>query len=124
MKKIINIINTAYRASIEEQDDTSIWICHAMKSAGADMHVLLRGNAVNYLVQGQDSSGISFGEWVQTQPPSIDKDIIKLSEAGVTVYFLKEDADKRGLNITGCAKPISLSELPKLLEEFDQVWHW
>lgn len=124
MKRIINIINTAYRASIEEQDDTSIWICHAMKSAGQDMHVLLRGNAVNYLVPGQDASGLSFGDWTQTQPPCIDKDVSKLQEAGVTVYFLKEDAEKRGLSITGSAKPISLSELPKLLEEFDLVWHW
>ena len=126
-KKILYIIETAYRGTLEEQDDTVIWLAHAMKGTGSELHVLLQGNAVNYLVKGQDASGLSFGDWSQTQPPNLSSDVAKLMEKGVQVYFIKEDVAQLGLTssdfISG-PKAISFIELPKLLDAHDQVWCW
>jgi sulfur transfer complex TusBCD TusB component (DsrH family) len=127
MAKILNIVETAYRATIEEQDDTVLWLTHMLKNAGADISILLRANAVNYAAKGQDASGLYFGEVKMTHPPEIDKDVQKLIEKGVTVYLIREDAKERGLTteeLTPGIKEISRSDLPQLFDEHDQVWHW
>ena len=126
-KKVLQVIESAYRATLEEQDDTVVWITHAMKGAGGDFNVLLRGNAVNYAVKGQDASGLAFGDKKQTQPPRIADDLTKLVEKGVEVYVVSDDLADRGLErsqlISG-VKPTSRDEVPKLFDSFDQVWHW
>jgi sulfur relay (sulfurtransferase) DsrF/TusC family protein len=126
-KKVLQVVESAYRATLEEQDDTVVWITHAMKGAGGDLNVLLRGNAVSYAVKGQDASGLAFGDWKQTQPPRIPDDLAKLMEKGVAVYVVSDDLADRGVErsqlITG-VKPTSRDELPTLLETFDQIWHW
>jgi sulfur relay (sulfurtransferase) DsrF/TusC family protein len=127
MPKILSIVETAYRATLEEQDDTILWLNHMLKNNGLDVTILLRANAVNYLVKGQDASGLKFGTVGLPHPPVIDKDVVDLIEKGVPVYYVKEDVDERGVPeskfIEG-AKAISRRELPGLLEGFDHVWHW
>ena len=125
--KALQIIESAYRCTIEEQDDPAVWITHAMKGAGAELDVLLRGNAVNYALTGQDASGLSFGARQQTNPPQLDQDIAKLIEKGVEVYVAEEDMDSRGLSsvetIPGIRK-MNKQGLPALFDRYDQVWHW
>src|SRR5690349_5848902 len=96
-RKVLQVIESAYRCTVEEQDDPIIWITHAMKGAGADLAVLLRGNAVNYAVRGQDATGLSVGGRAQTKPPRIDEDVAKLVGKGVEVYVVEDDAAARGL---------------------------
>ena len=125
--KVLQVIESAYRATIEEQDDTVVWITHAMKGAGGDFTVLLRGNATNYAVSGQDASGIVFGDWKQSEPPRIDKDISGLIGKGVDVYVVEEDAVERGLGnapMVDGVKRVRRAGLPKLVAQHDQVWHW
>lgn len=125
--KAIHIVESAYRATIEEQDDTIIWLSHAMRGAGATIDLLLRGNAVNYAVPGQDAAGLEFGSWRQTEPPRIDHDLASLIAKGATVYALYEDLDRRGLEgvaLVEGVKPLRLQAMAELMAGYDRVWHW
>lgn len=125
--KVLNIIESAYRATIEEQDDTIVWLSHALKAAGADLGVLLRGNAVNYAVRGQEAGGLAFGAWRQTQPPRIANDIAALPAKGVAIYVLAEDLAERGLeagDLVPGLERVTRDGLPGLFAAHDQVWHW
>lgn len=125
--KVLQVVESAYRATVEEQDDTIVWISHALKGAGADLDVLLRGNAVNYLVKAQEARPLSFGGWTQKHPSELGEDVAKLIGKGVDVYFVEEDAAERGLERTdliGGAKPISRAALAKLFSAYRQIWHW
>ena len=125
--KALNIIETAYRATLEEQDDTIVWLTHAMKGAGGDLDVLLRGNAVNYGVKDQDASGLTFGMASQSQPPRIAQDIASLIARGVAVYVVAEDIVDRGLepaSLVGGLEAIPRARLPQLFARYDRIWHW
>ena len=126
-KKVLSIIESAYRATLEEQDDTIVWLAHMMKGAGANLDVLLQGNAVNYAVKGQDASGLVFGEKRQTQPPRLDEDLAKLPGKGVKVFLVDEDLRERGIErgeLIDGVEPVQRAALPKLFAGYDQVWHW
>lgn len=124
--KYLQVIESAYRGSIEEQDDTIVWLSLAMKGAGADMDVLLRGNAVNYTHTGQDASGLKLGMWQQTQPARIHEEVQKLINKGVKVFAVQEDLYKRGLSsgLLGNLETISERELPGLYEQYERVSYW
>ena len=76
--KVLSIIECAYRATIEEQDDTVVWLTLAMRGAGGEFGVLLRGNAVNTAVRGQDTSGLAFGDRTQRHDTDLAEDITRL----------------------------------------------
>lgn len=125
--KVLNIVETAYRATIEEQDDTILWVSTAMRGGGADVDVLLRGNAVNYGVKGQDASGLQFGDKRQTNPPRIAQDVTRLIGKGAKVYVVADDVAERGLERTDLIEgltPIPGAGIAKLCNDYDQVWHW
>ena len=125
--KTLSIIENAYRATIEEQDDTIVWLHGAMKGAGADLAVLLRGNAVNYLVQKQNASGLSFGDWRQTQPPSIASDLAALGAKGVEICYVAEDLSERGIErneLINGAQPVARAAVADLVGSFGRVWYW
>ncbi len=126
-KRILNIVEIAYRATLEEQDDPVIWLLSMLKVAGADVDVLLRGNAVNYAVSGQDASGLCFGERRQTKPPRIDLDLAMLLATDVRLFAVEEDLAERGVEasdlIDGVVR-IPRSGLARLVESYEQIWHW
>ena len=125
--KVLQIIECAYRATLEEQDDTIVWITHAMKGAGGDLDVLLRGNAVNYCLKGQDASGIAFGNWQQTNPPKLAEAVGGLVGKGVKVYYVSEDAEDRGIDqgaLIDGIQALGRGDIAGLMGGYDNVWYW
>ena len=96
-KKVLSVIDTAYRATLEEQDDTAVWFTHVLRQSGADITILLTGNAANYAVCGQQPPALSFGAASIDFPPWLDEDLQKAANAGVKLVLLRDDADLRGI---------------------------
>ena len=126
-KKILSIVETAYRATLEEQDDTVVWLTHAMKGAGAEIDVLLRGPAANYVVEGQEAAPMAFGGRAQKCVPDVHGQVATLIEKGARVFVVEEDLKRRGLAKAPrlrAATVTAQAQLPQLLAQYDQVWHW
>ena len=125
--KVLNIVETAYRATLEEQDDPVVWILHAMKGAGADHSVVLSGNAVNYAVMAQGVPPLMFGDKVQKHAPRIAEQVAGLVAKGVQVMVVRECLSARGIDEEELMDGLTLVKqgaLPKVMNGFDQVWHW
>lgn len=124
-KKILEVIETAHRATLEEQDDPILWLAATLRGAGTQVDVLLRGNAVGYLVRGQDARGLAFGARKQSQAPHLDEDVSALLGRGAAVYYLEEDLTQRGVRreeIVDGARAIKRATLAELFADYDQVW--
>ncbi|HEX3524393.1 MAG TPA: hypothetical protein VHT52_20180 [Stellaceae bacterium] len=127
-KKTLNIVESAYRAVMEEQDDTILWLLAAMQAAGAEHTVVLRANAVNYAVVGQGAPGLTIGGWRQTQAPRMDNDVIDLiKKHKIPVFVIEEDLAARGIERGELVPEVELlcsKMLPGRMVEYELVSHW
>jgi hypothetical protein len=124
--KILNIVETAYRATLEEQDDTVLWLSRALQGAGADLALLLRANAVNYLVR-QECPALAVGRVSINHPARPNEDLLRLRQQGARVFAITEDVEERGIERGQCISGVEMihqRDLAGLLEEYDQIWHW
>jgi sulfur relay (sulfurtransferase) DsrF/TusC family protein len=127
-KKTLNIVESAYRAVMEEQDDTILWLLAAMQGAGAEHSVVLRGNAVNYAVANQGVPGLTIGAWNQTQAPRMDRDIIDLvAKRKIPVFVIEEDLAARGIERSELVPEVELLSsrmLPTRMADYELILHW
>ena len=127
MSRKLHIVNSAHRATLEEQDDPILWLIQAMQGAGGDGAVLLAGTAVGYGVIAQDASGLGFGACRQTQPPRIAADLARMLDAGMPVHYVREDADERGITeaeVVPGLQPIDREKVADFLGQFERVFAW
>ena len=124
--RILNIIETAYRGTLEEQDDTILWLSRALRKGGAELTILLRGSAVNYIVP-QQCPPLAIGDGGIQHPARPDEDLRKLAADGVEVFVLEDDFEQRGLTrpaTNGHLAFVRSGDIAPLLDSHDQVWHW
>ncbi|HXV40321.1 MAG TPA: hypothetical protein VD701_05095 [Steroidobacteraceae bacterium] len=125
--KTLQVIESAYRATVEEQDDTIVWLTQAMRGAGGEFGLLLAGNAVCYAVQGQRAPAFTVGDWRQSHPRDLSEDVAALAAKGVPLYAVEEDLEERGLADTPLVEPLAVvprEELPALFGQYPRIWHW
>jgi DsrE/DsrF-like family len=126
--RILHIVECAYRATIEEQDDAAIWFAHMLsQKAGADCALLLRGNAVNYLNKRQRVDALRLGDATAGALPRLCDDVAAMIEHGIPTYYVDEDAGECGMDradmIAG-ARPVARNALARLVAQYERVFHW
>jgi sulfur relay (sulfurtransferase) DsrF/TusC family protein len=127
MARYLSIIATAYRATVEEQDDTALWFTHAMKNAGAQVAVLLKGDAVGYTQAGQDARGLRFGTREVRVPPELDRDLEAAMAKGIPVYVVGDDLAERGIaegSLLAGIQRLSRDQLARFVADHDRVLYW
>lgn len=125
--KTLQVIDQAFRVTVEEQDDAILWLNRSMLGAGANLTVLLSGNAAIYAVLQRRQPALTLGDWRQTEPADLRGDITGLLEGGVPVHVITEDLDELGVAgrpLVEGVRPVARRDLPQLYEQADQVWHW
>ncbi len=127
MSKILSIVDTAYRATQEEQDDAALWVNRALVNAGAHIDLLLQGSAVSYAIARQDPSGLVLGSVAIERPAVPPQDLLALQAGGLRVFVDAEDIEARGIDRSRLQAEFTVvpkQEVAALMERYDQVWHW
>lgn len=125
--KALQVIDQAFRTTVEEQDDTILWLIQSMRGAGGDLMLLLSGHGVHYAVLSQRQPPLALASWRQSEPAELPRDLANLIESGVPVYVVEEDLEERGLGrlpLRDGVRTVTRRALPELYEQADQIWHW
>jgi N-acetylmuramic acid 6-phosphate (MurNAc-6-P) etherase len=125
--KILGILSGGYRATLEEQDDTIVWISHMLRKAGAELDLMLRGSAVNYVVEGQRVAPLAIGGRAQQHAPDVHGQVAGLAEAGARIFVCDGDLARYGLRDRprlAATHIVSDDALAGLVSGYDRAWHW
>jgi sulfur relay (sulfurtransferase) DsrF/TusC family protein len=125
-KKILSVLAHTEYGNLEDSD-IGLFASAFAGVAGQSMTLLLREDAVNYAVRGQDGTGIKIAGAVVQPGFLIETDLRSVQQSKIPVYAVREDLDERGLKkeelIEG-VQLVSKNELGKLVDQFDTVWNW
>jgi hypothetical protein len=124
---MLQILTSAYRATLEEQDDPVLWLTHSLRNNGAQVDLLFRSTAVSYAVRQQAARGLGIGAWQQSQPPDIAVEVRALISKDTKVFVVREDLEARGVHGDELLDGIGFvarAELPALLRGYQRIWQW
>ncbi len=125
--KVLSIVETAFRGTLEEQDDAALWVNGALQKGDIEIDILLRNNAVNYVVTGQNPTGVRIGDQTVEKPRILDEDLGLLKSQGSQIRVVREDLAERGIALDRIVSDFELigrDQLASLVLHYDQVWHW
>ena len=123
----LSIVEGAYRATLEEQDDAALWFNAAVRNSGSDTNVLLKDLAVHYALANQKAPKLQIGDVSVENPPAYDEDLGRIIAKGGKVYVVEDDLAELGLAgaplIAGVDR-ISRADLPRVTAAYDHLWWW
>jgi len=110
-----------------EDSDIGLFASAFAPVAGQHMSLLLREDAVNYAVRGQDGTGIRIAGTVVQPGFMIETDLQSVNQANVPVYAVQEDLAERGIrpeDVIGGVKLVGAKEIGQLIDQADVIWNW
>lgn len=125
-KKILSVLAHTEYGNLEDSD-IGLFASAFAPVAGQHMSLLLREDAVNYAVRGQDGTGIRVAGTVVQPGFMIETDLQSVNQANVPVYAVREDLAERGIkpeDVIGGVKLVSAKEIGGLIDQADVVWNW
>ncbi len=123
--KYLVILDAAYRAGTDEQDDPVLWLSEWVYGAGQSLDLLLQGNAVSYGLKGAEGTDAEPHRCTDTR--RVIEGVRQLASEGVRIFYVDEDARARGLDrndLFAGVEPIPSGAVNRLLNGYAGVWHW
>ena len=127
MVRTLSICEQGYRATVEEQDDTIIWLTHMLRTSEVNTGLLLRGTAVNYASTRQVPTAVSFGDWIQRHPADLARDLERFIDDRGRVYATAEDLRRYGVaedQLVDGVDVVDWSGIVRLCVEHDLIFNW
>ncbi len=124
--RVLTILSAGYRATVEEQDDTVLWLT-AMCAAGLEIDVVLTGSSVFYGIESAQPATLTIAGGRAAQPPNVAEQVADLLERGVSVSYLEDDTAAYGIDpnsILDQIKPIRRQDLTVVVTAHDHVWRF
>ena len=125
-KKILSVLSHTEYGNLEDSD-IGLFASAFSSVAGQPLTLLLREDAVNYAVRGQDGTGIKIAGAVVQPGFLIETDLKSVRQANIPVYAVREDLEERGVKKEDLIEGVQLlsgKELGKFVDQFDTVWNW
>jgi sulfur relay (sulfurtransferase) DsrF/TusC family protein len=125
-KRILSVLTHTEYGNLEDSDIGLFASAFAPVTAH-EMALLLRADAVNYAVRGQDGTGITIAGGTVQPGFLIETDIKSVQDSGIPVYAVDEDLRERGIalqDLIDGVQRVGRHELGTLVDRFDTVWNW
>ncbi len=125
-KNILSVLSHTEYGNLEDSD-IGLFASAFAPVASQHLTLLLRDDAVNYAVRGQDGSGIKVAGAVVQPGFMIETDLKAVQQTKIPVFVIREALEARGIEpdelIPG-VQLLSNNEFGKFVDRFDTVWNW